>query len=70
LWIWPRLELTQRPLDFCHLDASDYFIFDTAQGLLLFDADGSGEGEAAVIAEIDMEKEDGTINAGDVFVGI
>ena len=52
------------------LDASDYFIFDTAQGLLLFDADGSGEGEAVVIAEIDMEKEDGTINAGDVFVGI
>ena len=52
------------------LDANDYFIFDTAQGLLLFDSDGSGEGEAVLIAEIDMEKEDRIINAGDVFVGI
>ena len=52
------------------LDADDYFIFDTAQGLLLFDADGSGEGEAVVSAQIDIEKEGGTINAGDVFVGI
>ena len=51
------------------LDADDYFIFDTAQGTLLFDADGSGDGEAVVIAEID-QADGGTLTAGDVFVGI
>ena len=51
------------------LDADDYFIFDTAQGTLLFDADGSGDGEAVVIAEIDLA-DGGTLTAGDVFVGI
>jgi len=52
------------------LDANDFFIFDTAQGMLLFDADGSAEGEAVVVSVIDMNEENGRVTAGDVFVGI
>ena len=52
------------------LDTNDHFIFDTAQGLLMFDADGSGDGEATVIANIDLDENGRSLTSGDVFVGI
>jgi Ca2+-binding RTX toxin-like protein len=52
------------------LDNNDHFIFDTAQGLLLFDSDGSGDSEALTIARIQMDPESDPLSSGDVFVGI
>ena len=52
------------------LDTNDHFIFDSAQGLLMFDADGSGDGEATVIANIDLDENGRSLTSGDVFVGI
>ena len=52
------------------LDNNDHFIFDTAQGLLLFDSDGSGDSEALTIARIQMDPESDPLTSGDVFVGI
>ena len=52
------------------LDSNDHFLFDTAQGLLMFDADGSGEGAAINIARILLDPDSDSLTAGDVFVGI
>ena len=52
------------------LDSNDHFLFDTAQGLLMFDADGSGEGAAISIARILLDPDSDSLTAGDVFVGI
>ena len=52
------------------LDLNDYFMFDTAQGILQFDSDGSGDAEAVTIARIQLDPDGGTLTAGDVFVGI
>jgi len=51
-------------------DANDYFIFDTATGILKFDADGNGDGEAIEIAKIEMDEDSGKLSSGDVFVAI
>ena len=48
----------------------DHFIFDSAQGLLQFDIDGSGDEEAMVIAHINLDEDSARITSGDVFVGI
>jgi len=52
------------------LDADDYFIYDTATGILKFDADGNGEGEAIEIAKIQLDEDSGNLSSGDVFVAI
>lgn len=52
------------------LDSNDHFIFDSAQGLLQFDIDGSGDEEAMVIAHINLDEDSARITSGDVFVGI
>ena len=52
------------------LDSNDHFLFDTAQGLLMFDADGSGEGAAISIARLQLDPDSDPLTAGDVFVGI
>ena len=52
------------------LDSNDHFIFDTAQGLLMFDADGAGEEKALAIARINLDEDSASMTSGDVFVGI
>ena len=52
------------------LDTNDHFIFDTAQGILKFDIDGSGDEEAVSVARIDLDEDSDDFSNGDVFVGI
>jgi len=52
------------------MDPNDHFLHDTAQGLLKFDIDGSGNGVAITIAKIQLDDESEELSAGDVFVGI
>jgi Ca2+-binding RTX toxin-like protein/subtilisin-like proprotein convertase family protein len=52
------------------LDANDHFIYDSAQGILYFDADGNGEGEAIELAHVKIDSDSDSLNANDIFVGI
>ena len=52
------------------LDSNDHFIFDTAQGILKFDIDGSGDEAAVAIARIDLDEDSASLSSGDVFVGV
>ncbi len=45
-------------------DADDWFVFDTATGMLSFDADGSGGGAAVAIATLDVR----TLASSDILV--
>ncbi|NRP16367.1 S8 family serine peptidase [Marinobacterium sp. xm-a-152] len=52
------------------LDPNDHFVFDTAQGLLKFDADGSGSGLAIDVMHITLDDPTTQLRATDIFVGI
>jgi len=52
------------------LDSNDYWILDTASGILYFDADGSGEGEAIEVARFGADTDYSEFDSGDVFVAI
>jgi len=52
------------------LDPNDHFIYDTATGILKFDADGSGSGAAVDLVKIYEDPNSTGLTFGDVFVGI
>ena len=52
------------------LDANDHFIYDSAQGILYFDADGNGSGEAIKLAEVKTDTGSDSLDSSDIFVGI
>ncbi|NRP56742.1 MULTISPECIES: S8 family serine peptidase [unclassified Marinobacterium] len=52
------------------LDPNDHFVFDTAQGLLKFDADGNGAGSAIDVMHITLDDPTTQLRATDIFVGI
>ena len=52
------------------MDPNDHYLHDTAQGVLKFDVDGSGDAEAIVVARIQLDDDSDELGAGDVFVGI
>jgi Ca2+-binding RTX toxin-like protein/subtilisin-like proprotein convertase family protein len=52
------------------LDPNDHFVFDTAQGLLKFDADGNGAGLAIDVMHITLDDPTTQLRATDIFVGI
>ena len=52
------------------LDANDYWILDTAQGILYFDPDGSGDEEMIEILRFDTGTDYADIDSGDVFIAI
>jgi Ca2+-binding RTX toxin-like protein len=52
------------------LDNNDHFIYDSAQGILYFDEDGSGEAEMIELARVKTDDGSDALGAGDIFVGI
>ena len=52
------------------LDNNDHFIYDSAQGILYFDIDGSGEAEMIELAKVKVDEQSAQLNADDIFVGI
>ena len=52
------------------LDNNDHFIYDSAQGILYFDEDGSGEAEMIELARVKIDDGSDALGAGDIFVGI
>jgi len=52
------------------LDADDFWILDTATGILYFDEDGDGEKEAVEVARFSEGTDFTDFSAGDVFVAI
>jgi len=52
------------------LDADDHFIFDTAQGILKFDYDGSGSIDAYDVATIYIDDQSSSLTAADLYVAI
>jgi Ca2+-binding RTX toxin-like protein len=52
------------------LDPDDHFIFDTAQGILKFDYDGSGSLSAYDIATIYIDDQSSSLTATDIYVAI
>ena len=52
------------------LDNNDHFIYDSAQGILYFDEDGSGDAEMIELARVKTDDGSDSLDAGDIFVGI
>jgi Ca2+-binding RTX toxin-like protein len=52
------------------LDNNDHFIYDSAQGILYFDEDGSGDAEMIELARVKTDDGSDALNASDIFVGI
>ena len=52
------------------LDLDDHFIFDTAQGLLKFDYDGSGSLDPYDIATIYIDDQSSSLTATDLYIAI
>jgi len=52
------------------LDNNDHFIYDSAQGILYFDEDGSGDAEMIELARVQINDGSDSLDAGDIFVGI
>jgi Ca2+-binding RTX toxin-like protein len=52
------------------LDPDDHYIFDTAQGILKFDYDGSGAMAAYDIARVYMDGTSGSLNPTDLYIVI
>ncbi|MCP3429680.1 putative Ig domain-containing protein [Alteromonas sp. LMIT007] len=52
------------------LDNNDHFIYDSAQGILYFDEDGSGDAEMIELARVQTNDGSDSLDAGDIFVGI
>ncbi len=52
------------------LDANDHWILDTAQGILYFDPDGSGEEEMIEILKFEEGTDYSDFDSGDVFIAI
>ncbi|MEK9985945.1 MAG: hypothetical protein VW879_14490, partial [Opitutae bacterium] len=52
------------------LDADDFWILDTATGILYFDEDGSGEKEAVEVARFEEDTDFTDFTSGDVFIAI
>jgi hypothetical protein len=51
------------------LDPDDHFLFDTAQGLLMFDPDGSGAAGSVGLARIFGPSVDGMMGS-DLYIGV
>ena len=51
------------------LDVNDYFLLDTAQGLLLFDPDGSGPAAPMELVQL-VGVDYATMSGADIFVGV
>ena len=51
------------------IDNNDYFLFDTAQGVLMFDIDGNGDSPALTIVKL-VGASDTTLSFSDVYVAI
>ena len=52
------------------VDPDDYFIYDSAQGMLMFDADGSGSTAPYEVARIILDPNSAALNSSDVFIGV
>jgi Ca2+-binding RTX toxin-like protein/subtilisin-like proprotein convertase family protein len=52
------------------LDNNDHFIYDSAQGILYFDEDGSGDAGMIELARVNTDDGSDALNASDIFVGI